>query len=220
VAEAKGDKFARVRALLSEWEDIRSQIEGDLNDPSCKGLRREAAMLAMLTYETGIRPGSNADTRARIQAYGSTTLQLRHVQPCSRGVRLRFIGKKGVSQNILVTNPYLSRVFMARKRATPHYTAPLFIISGSSLRSYFRELGSGDYSPKDFRTGCGTRLALDLVGNRTRFPKSKAKRKALLNRVLDRVAAKLGNTRAMGSSYVDPEVFEAILAGRRIMYGE
>src|SRR5689334_16011694 len=31
VASAKGSKFERVRALLSEWEDIRTQIEQDLN---------------------------------------------------------------------------------------------------------------------------------------------------------------------------------------------
>ena len=211
-AESKGSKFERIRALLTEWEDIRTQIEADLNRRDISEKHRECALIALLTYDTGIRPGSNTDTLAQVKAYGATTLQLRHVKPCQRGVRLQFVGKKGVRQNILVTNPYLVRVFMKRKRATTAWTTPLFTYSASSLRDYFKTLGSGEYSPKDFRTACGTHLALELIGNRQRFPKSQTRRKQIINNVLDKVARKLGNTRAVSrSAYVDPVVVEQFM---------
>jgi len=212
VASAKAGKFARVRALLTEWEDIRTQIEANLNDPDATTLTKEAALVAYLIYETGIRPGSARETLAAVKAYGAATLQLRHCKPCTRGVRLRFSGKKGVRQNILVTNPYLVRVMLKRKRANAASSTMLFDVSGSALRGYFRTLGSGDYSPKDFRTARGTALALELLGTRKRLPRAASCRKRVVNRALDRVARMLGNTRAVSrSAYVDPVILERFL---------
>lgn len=212
MADAKAGKFERVRALLTEWEDIRTQIESDLNNKTMKPKDREAAMVAYLIYNTGMRPGSNSETLAQVHAYGATTLQLRHVVPCVRGVRLKFVGKKGVRQNVLVTDPYLVRVMLQRKKSTPAYTTTLFGVSAGCLNKYIALLGSGQYTAKDFRTACGTSLALELLGNRQRLPRSASKRKKLMNKALDKVAAKLGNTRAVSrSAYVDPQVLERFL---------
>jgi DNA topoisomerase-1 len=218
---AKSSKFERVRQLLIEQEDIRSQIEADLNDYRVKGKDREAALASYLVFLTGIRPGSNAETLADKRAYGCTTLQLRHVKPCARGVRLKFTGKKGVQQNVLVTNPYLVEHFLARKAATTSYTAPLFCCSASKLNGYIATLGSGSYTAKDFRTLRGTSLALEILGSRRRFPRKQADRKRLLNAALDRVAKQLGNTRAVSrSAYVDPEILASVLEGRQVVFGE
>lgn len=212
IADAKAGKFERVRALLAEEDDIRTQIEGDINSKDTLPLDRECAHVAYLIFETGMRPGSNADTLAAVQAYGATTLQLRHVKPCIRGVRLKFVGKKGVRQNVLVTNPYLVRLLKARKKADAHWSTPVFSCSASSLNAYLHTLGSGDYSAKDFRTLRGTSLALELLGNRNRLPKSKARRKKVMNAALDKVSRKLGNTRAIAkASYVDPSILERFL---------
>lgn len=206
-ALASDAKFGRIRELLLEWEDIRTQIEADLNMPDLPTATREAALVAYLIYETGVRPGSENDTRAKVQAYGATTLQLRHVKRCSRGVRLRFVGKKGVQQNVLVTNPYLVRVLLQRKRDCGAWSNHLFQTSVGELRRYFKTLGSGNYSPKDFRTARGTSMALELLGNRKRLPSTKMGRKRLLNGALDRIAKTLGNTRAVCKrSYCDPGI--------------
>ena len=220
-AGQKEEKFERVRNLLSQWEDIRTQIEADINRLS-RGKPRpwtreekktyESALIAMLIYETGIRPGSNTDTLAQVKAYGATTLLLKHVKPCPRGVRLQFIGKKGVKQNVLVTNPYLVRVFLKRKRATTAYTTPLFEYGVGALRDYFKQLGSGEFTPKDFRTAVGTSLALEILGSRKRIPKTKSARRVVVNAALDKVCAKLGNTRGIAkNSYVAPEILERFL---------
>jgi DNA topoisomerase-1 len=217
IAEAKAGKFERVRALLGEWDDIQTQIESDLNDRLAPQGTKEAVLMAYLIYETGIRPGSETSARgdnsqAGTATFGASTLQLRHVKACTRGVRLKFVGKKGVSQNILVTNPYLVRIFLQRKRDTTAWTTPLFRYGAGYLRAYFKSLGSGGYTPKDFRTARGTKLALELLGSRQRLPKAKSRRKKIINAALDRVAKMLGNTRAVSrSAYVDPAILERFI---------
>lgn len=58
----------------------------------------EPAKLAALIMSTGIRPGSESDTGAKVKAYGATTLEGRHVVTDSEGnTRLQFVGKKGVN---------------------------------------------------------------------------------------------------------------------------
>lgn len=207
IAQAKDAKFGRVRALLAEYGDVRTQIESDLNDQRVRGRDREAALVTYLILETGMRPGSNADTLAAVKAYGATTLQCRHVTICTRGVRLKFTGKKGVAQNVLVTNPYLVELLAERKRASPSPRGSVFRVSAAKVNAYVSELGSGGYTAKDLRTALGTKIALELLGGRKRYPKAKATRKRVVNRALDQVARRLGNTRAVSrSSYVDPEV--------------
>jgi len=208
-AQSKDLKFQKVRQLIEQHEDIRSEIEEDINHRRTDDLTREAALVAYLLYETGIRPGSNAETLGDVKAFGATTLQLRHVKPCVSGVRLKFTGKKGVKQNVLITNPYLVQEIIKRKEATTAYTTPLFDCPVGRLRDYIKRLGTGGFCPKDLRTMRGTLLAIDLIGWRVRIPKTKKGKKVLVNNMLDKVAGKLGNTRAVTrSAYVDPCVCE------------
>lgn len=211
IAQAKAGKFERVRALLAEAEDIRTEIEGHINDRGTDAKTREAALVAYLIFLTGMRPGSTNDTKAEIQAYGATTIQLRHVKSCARGVRLKYVGKKGVLQNVLVTNPHLVRLMLARKKEYG-WSRRVFLCSAGTLQRYVHTLGSGLYNPKDFRTLRGTSIALDLLGNRKRLPRAKSKRRKIVNNALDKVAKQLGNTRAISrASYVDPTILERFL---------
>ncbi len=204
-ANARG-KFARVAALMVEADEIRHQVEGDLNALPAGSKRHEAALCAYLLLETGMRPGSTADTRAKVQAFGATTLQLRHVKACARGVRLQFVGKKGVKQNVLVTNPYLVGELLRRKRATTAYTAPVFQTNAGAMQGYVGGLGTGGYKPKDLRTLMANLMAERLLASRTRLPKSLAARKRLGNAALKVIADQLGNKPSMTKkAYVMPE---------------
>lgn len=204
--DASERKFVKIRRMLLEHEEIRSQIELDMKDKSLSLKQRLAATCLYLIYETGIRPGSTADTKGAVKAYGATTLQLRHIKVMASGrVRLRFTGKKGVAQNILVTNPYLVEWLEKRKAETTAWTTTVFNCSSSLLNTYCSKFG---YSAKDFRTMRGTIIATDLLTGR-RIPKVKARAKRALNKALDVVAKHLGNTRAVArSSYVDPLVIQ------------
>lgn len=207
-AAAKDDKFVKIRQMIEEHEEIRSQIEEDLNDPNVTDMKREAALVAYLIYETGIRPGSDQDTKGDVDAFGATTLQLRHLKNNDRSVRMSFIGKKGVQQNVLVTNPYLVEELRERKEASKKWSQPVFNMNHNYLRNYVSQLGSGGYTTKDLRTMRGSLFAMELVEQVKRIPKTKTDRKKKVNEILDKVADKLGNTRAVTrSAYVDPEIY-------------
>lgn len=211
--EASDRKFKRVRRLLAEYDEVRSVIEADLNNEHMPAAAREAALVAYLVYETGMRPGSTRDTKAKVPAFGATTIQLRHVHKCAAGVRLRFTGKKGVKQDVLVTNPYLVELMLARKEANPAYTTRVFDCSPASLNTYIGTLSNNTkYTAKDLRTARGTTIAREWL-HRKRVPGAKTKAKRLLNQCLDAVAEALGNTRAVcRTSYVDPEVVAKVTA--------
>lgn len=211
-ATSKDRKFEKIRKLIEEHEDIRTQIEEDLNDSSLTPMKREAALVAYLIYETGIRPGSDQDTLGDVEAFGATTIQLRHVKPNQKSVTLKFIGKKGVEQSINVTNPYLVEELKERKESTTAYTTPVFNVSHNYLRDYVRGLGSGGYVTKDLRTMRGTLFAMELFDQIKRPPTAKTARKKKVNEVLDKVADKLGNTRAVTrSAYVDPATYSHLV---------
>lgn len=210
-ASAKLDKFSRVRQVIANKEAIRSEIELDVKGklPEQRAWREEA-IVAYLIYETGIRPGSTADTGADVKAYGAITLQCRHVKVMSSGrVWLKFRGKKGVHLRILVTNPWLVEELRRRKReAGSNYSQRVFHTSASSLNQYFRQLGSGDLSAKDLRTMRGTVMAHELLDKR-RVPKVKTKRKQIVREAIRQVAVALGNTPAVAkSAYIDPIILE------------
>lgn len=203
-AKSAANKYRRIEAMIQEKEAIRSEIELDIKSRTLSPKDREAAIVLYLIYETGIRPGSNTDTRAQVKAYGATTIQLRHIKITSeKRVRLQFTGKKGVRQNVLVTNPWLVEELKRRKEATTAWSETVFDVSTTKLNQYASKYG---YSAKDFRTMRGTITAMDLLCGRS-IPKQKTKAKKVFNAALDQVAKKLGNTRAIArNSYVAPWV--------------
>jgi DNA topoisomerase-1 len=206
-ALASDRKFGRVRMLLAEHEDIRTEIEGVINGKDTPRLEWEAANLALLIFETGIRPGSNSDTRAARKAYGATTLQMRHVHESPKGVRLIFDAKCGVKQSFLVTNPHLVKLMLTRKRGAGSPRENLFRCSCSSLNKFISGLGSGSFTAKDFRTAIGVRMAQEELGSRKRWPSTKKGVKKAMNAALDKIARALGNTRAVcKKAYVDPTI--------------
>ena len=83
---------------------------------------------------------------------------------------------------------------------------PLFNVRQSVLNKYFHSLGG--WTPKEFRTSVGTQLFMKLASEAD-LPDGKLDRKRAINGLLDQVAMKLGNTKAVcRSAYVDPEVLE------------
>lgn len=211
IASASADKFGKVQKMIADADVIRAKIETDVRRISDKYMR-EAATIAYLIFETGIRPGSNTETLGDVRAFGATTLQARHVKIMSSGrVWLDFIGKKGVRIKLRVTNPWLVEQLVERKlSADGKYTTRVFNVSDSMLRKYCKTLADGSYNPKDFRTMRGTSLAAALLKGR-RIPKTKTGVKKLVRGVVKQVAKALGNTPAVcRKSYIDPSILPPI----------
>lgn len=206
-------KFAKVNELRKKLERIKREVADDLKNGD-ESTRENAACLRLVCH-TGLRPGSNRDTKADVKAYGATTLEGRHVKITKEGVRLRFVGKKGVKLDIPVTDKAIAADLIKRaKAAGPR--GRLFDTTGSRLLRYSRSKDGGGFRTKDFRTAVGTSEAITVV-RKMKSPKCDEEYKQQVKAVARAVAAKLGNTPSVAlQSYIDPNVFAKwrVKAGR------
>lgn len=199
-------KYSRVRALERAYDSIVK--ENEANRKSADPVIREAADCLHVIMKTGIRPGSTADTKADVQAYGATTLEGRHVKVSGGEVTLNFVGKKGVSLSIPIADR--ATATMLRKRALASGTrGKLFDTDQGTLLRYSKSLNGGaGFKTKDFRT----RLANEVAAAEMRKINAPADKKSYIKSVkavAKAVAAKLGNTATVClQSYINPLVFQ------------
>jgi DNA topoisomerase-1 len=201
VDAASKEKFARIKSLNKVFEEISREVAADV-----KG-KNEAATVLWLIMSTGIRPGSEKNTRGSVDAFGATTLEGRHVMRTESGVSLKFIGKKGVDLEIPVKDADVAKMLLKRKSKAGK-NRRLFGVTGDGLLRYTHRLdNNAGFQSKDFRTHLGTEVAMKAMRGKT--PATMAEYKKRVKAVGDAVAHQLGNTRAVAlGSYVNPAIFE------------
>ena len=195
VAEQKDKKFNKVRDFLKNREKVLEFINKIENS--------DARDCLSLIFHTGIRPGSTRDTKSKVEALGATTLRGENVVVKGDEVRLVFIGKKGVKQDHIITNPELKSMLISRKNGVKD-NEDLFKITDSDLRNYLRPL---NMHPKDLRTMLATHTASRILKDIEPTTNVKEFNK-IRNHVGDVVCKILGNQRSMSlNEYIDPKVF-------------
>lgn len=189
-------KFARISSLEEKLPEVDRALSADGSD---------TAKAMLLVRRMGLRPGSRADTGADKQAYGATTLRADHVHIAPDGsVHLDFTGKKGVHIR-LQADPETGRMLSAQAAGKEPDDA-LFDTSDSKLRAWLANVAPG-FKVKDFRTSLATSQAQAMVASMP-MPRDAKEAAKMRNEVGDRVAALLGNTRAMAlGAYINPAVF-------------
>jgi DNA topoisomerase-1 len=180
-----------------------SDVQKDIT--TGKSLEEASALRLIMT--TGIRPGSDTDTQAKVKAYGATTLHGSHVVQEGGGVRLKFTGKKGVNLDIPVTDATVAKDLLARKKNAGD-SGRLFQTDSSKLLDYTHSQDGGKFKTKDFRTLMGTRTAVVEMANLGWHPLTKTDYVKAVKTVARKVAEKLGNTPVVAlQSYIHPGVF-------------
>lgn len=192
-------KFKRIAELSKKLEQVIHDA-GESNP--------EISDVVGLIRETGMRPGSSTDTQAEKQAYGATTLEGRHVVPQDDGtVRLQFVGKKGVQQDVHIRDKSIAENVKKRAQLAGE-SGKIFNTDSGKLRSLFKTFGGGGFKPKDLRTLKGTTMAHRLVKENPDPPKNEKEYKARVKEVAVVVSKQLGNTPTMAlQAYIDPTVF-------------
>ena len=212
------DKFARTIGFMRVLPKIRRRVARDLKRP---GLDHDKviATIVRLMQTTLIRVG-NEEYAKENRSFGLTTLRHRHAQVDGSIVRLRFKGKSGKQVDAKVTDRRIVRI-IRRLQELPGQelfewvddAGVLHDVSSEDVNDYLRETTGEDYTAKDFRTWAGTVLAAAALRGLEGFEsESEAKRNVV--RAIDRVARRLGNTRAVSRrSYVHPAVVKAYMEG-------
>jgi DNA topoisomerase-1 len=214
-------KFDRMREFSRLLPAAREAVEAHLGLP---GLPREKvlATVVWLLERTLIRVG-NIEYARENETFGLTTLEDRHVRVRGGKVTFAFTGKSGIEHSMSIEEPRLARIIQ-RCQTLPGERLFQYVdadgnrqdIDSGAVNDYLRDIAGPGITAKDFRTWAGTMLAAAAL--REIGPVHlKRHKKANIVQAVDRVAERLGNTRAVCRHYyIHPVVLEAYARGKVI----
>ncbi len=209
-------------SLLSDFGErlplIRSRVDQDLRLRK-PGPDKVIATVVWILDNLLIRVGNQTYAKEN-GSFGVTTLRNRHVAIEGNEVRFQFRGKSGKEWRLSHKDRRITRTLRSLQELPGQQLFQYIDEDGSrravqsqDVNAYIREASGGEFSSRQFRTWGATCMAAwelaslpdDLTGR---------ERVKALNAAIDRVAAKLVNTRAVcRSSYIHPQVLEHFETG-------
>jgi DNA topoisomerase-1 len=216
--ERDGVKYSSLVAFAESLPALRRQIDADLRRRGLP-LERVVASVVWLLDNTMIRIGNAAYARDN-KSFGLTTLRDRHVEINGSSLRFAFKGKSGKEWRLKLVDRRIAKVVRGAQDLPGQKLFQYLDEDGErrpvrseDVNRYIREASGAEFSSKHFRTWGGTIHAASLFAG-TELPESKAQQKRVINSVVDKVAERLGNTRAVcRKCYIHPLVFEAWTGG-------
>lgn len=211
-------KFDRMAQFSRVLPVIRTRVEKDIQR---RHLTRDKvlATVVRLLEKTLIRVG-NPEYAKENRTYGLTTLRREHVAVDGEELRFEFRGKSGVVHRVAITDRRLARI-VQRCQTLPGEELFQYLddrgarqtIDSGDINEYLRSIAGEQVTAKDFRTWAGTMLAAEALRDLGPAPNRRQAR-ANIVKAVDRVAERLGNTRAVCRKYyVHPVIFERYLKG-------
>jgi DNA topoisomerase-1 len=211
-------KFGRILEFSDLLPILRDRVEKDLQ---LAGLPRDKVLASVvrLLEKTLIRVGNEEYAREN-KSYGLATMRRRHVEVSGHTLRFDFRGKSGLMHSVAVTDRRVARI-VQHCQELPGQELFQYLdedgkrqtIDAGDINDYLKRASGRDITAKDFRTWSGTMLAAFEL--RALGPGQTEKdARANVVKAIDRVAQRLGNTRAVCRKYyIHPVVLESYLEG-------
>ncbi|MBB6239319.1 DNA topoisomerase-1 [Pedobacter sp. AK013] len=209
------DKYFRLLEFGKALPKARKNLQKDLRRKDFDE-RKVLAISVDVLQKTLIRVG-NESYKQLYGSFGLTTLRDKHVKINGSKITMDFVGKKGVRQKVELNDGTLARL-VKKCRDIPGQELFQFYTNGNEHKSidsgkinaYIKEITGDDFTAKDFRTWGGTLEAMRQFAQCQFNENAGLNSKKTIVAVLDCVAKKLGNTRAVcKSSYVYPLLLTA-----------
>lgn len=197
-------KFHRLYEFGKALPRIRKKIKKDLSLP---GLNEDKVLATVINLMelTYIRVGNN-DYEKLYGSYGLTTLKDKHVNIQQEKINFSFTGKKGISHTISVKNKKLAKIIKACRDIPGRELFQYYSddsdrrkIDSGMVNGYIKIAAGEDFSAKDFRTWAGSLQALEQFCSLQDDTGHDVKKN--VNRVLEEVSRKLGNTKNICRKY-------------------
>jgi len=212
-------KYGRLVEFCRALPRLRRQVARDL---ACSCLCREkvVALVVSLLERVQIRVGNDEYARQN-GSFGATTLRDRHARIRGSELELRYRGKGGIERRVSVRDRRLATL-VRRCRDLPGQRLFQYLgedgrpvpITSSDVNEYLRQATGGPFTAKDFRTWAAT-LACAVLLSHQASEGSLRSRKSTVKRVVEVVAAQLGNTPAVcRRCYIHPQVIDGFMDGR------
>ncbi|MBC9933702.1 DNA topoisomerase IB [Chitinophaga qingshengii] len=206
-------KYDRLRYFGELLPAIRTKIQQDIHRSQLDKEKVIAIALAVME-ETLIRVGNSAYEKL-YGSHGLTTLRNKHVKINGSEAFFQFSGKKGVAHKIRLRHAALTRL-LKKVRDIPgqelfqYYdeNGETHALDSGEINDYLKQCTGEDFTCKDFRTWAGTVHALNLLAELEEFTSMAACKRNVVF-IIDTVAAKLGNTRAVCKKYyIHPQLLD------------
>jgi DNA topoisomerase I len=212
-------KYSSLVDFAKALPRLRAYVDADLKKPGLPP-ERVVASVVWLLDNTMIRVGNSAYARDN-NSFGLTTLRDRHVMINGSEIRFAFKGKSGKEWNLRLVDRRIAKIVRGAQDLPGQQ---LFqyktedggrsVVRSQDVNAYIRQASGQDFSSKHFRTWGGTICAASLF-SATPVPDTKAAVARVTNEIVDRVAARLGNTRTVcRKCYIHPLVLERWSEGR------
>lgn len=214
-ARADKKKFSGLVDFGHSLTRIRTRIDRDLRTRKLSREKVLAAVVELLDTQY-IRVG-NARYAKENKSFGATTLLCRHVKSDSGNVRMRFNGKHGKSQEMVITDRRLGRIVRQCQELPGQ---PLFQyingdgnphpITSADVNAYIQEASGDEFTAKHFRTWWASVIAFGKIVD------ADEARRVSVKTIVEPVAEALGNTVAISrKSYVHPALIDAVKTNPR-----
>jgi DNA topoisomerase I len=212
-------KFGALSTFGAALPAIRRRRDHDLAGTATTHDTVTAAVVSFLE-QTMIRVG-NEEYVKQNGHFGLTTLRSRHVRVGRDGtIRLEFVGKSGVTQKASLCDARLAAVVRACRVLPGEHLfqyvngdGAVHPVTSQGVNAYLRGAADTDVTAKDFRTWLATLAAATLLAHEDP-PTTRRQLTGTTNEIVDVVAARLGNTRAVcRASYIHPAVLQAYADG-------
>jgi DNA topoisomerase-1 len=191
----------------------RDLARGDLALPTV------VAGVVLLLERTMIRVGNEEYVKAN-GSFGLTTLRSRHARVHGASVDLRFVGKGGIPHDVTLEDDRIVELVQRCRQLRGEHLfqyvnggGQAHAVQSSDVNDYLRDIARADVTAKDFRTWMATLMTGTALATLP-VPTTTARIRRETNTVLDVVAGRLRNTRAVcRASYVHPAVLNAFADG-------
>ena len=201
------EKYDRMGKFSKKIGFLEKQIKVDIC--SVDKIKQRIAIMFLILKKTHIRVGNECYAKDN-NTYGLTTLKGKHLRIKGKCIIFNFVGKKGVKQNISFSDSNCLIYFKNMGKITSE-TELFPLITPIILKNYLADIMGSEFTCKDFRTYASNILFLKIL---CKYPiaNTKKEKKHNLKETYDKVADKLGHTRAISKkSYVMgiiPEQYE------------
>jgi DNA topoisomerase I len=209
-------KYEKLMSFAQALPRIRRRVASHMRR---RGLPREKVLAAVvkLLETTLVRVGNDQYAKSN-KSFGLTTMRDRHAEVVGSKVRIAFNGKSGINHEIDICDPRIARI-VRRCQDLPGQELLQYVddqgavhdIGSADVNEYLREISGQDFTAKDFRTWAGTALAAQALQEFEDFD-TKAAAKRNVTKAIERVAQRLGNTKAVcRKCYIYPAVIDAYM---------
>lgn len=211
------NKFETLPAFAKVLPSLRAQVESDLRRRTLCFERVVASVVWLLDHSL-IRVGNAAYARQN-KSFGLTTLRTKHVDITGHKLHFQFKGKSGKQWNLHLADRRIANTLKSLQDIpgqhlfTYECDTGYSTISSRDVNDYLAAFAGPKFTAKHFRTWAGTVRAFGLFAD-TEVPETKTAQNRAMNAIIDQVASRLGNTRAVcRSAYIHPALGQTWLKG-------